>query len=70
MNEGGVVTVMEAISAAITTVTTAVTKDLTVGNIGTLIATGLTFSLPFFVFWFGYRFLIGKATRAFRKGKL
>lgn len=68
--EGAVQTGMEAINAAISTVTTAVTTDLTVGNIGTLIATGLKFSLPFFVFWFGYRFLIGKATKAFRKGKL
>lgn len=68
--EGATATVMTAINTAISTVTTAVSETLTVGNIGTLIATGLTLSLPFFVFWFGYRFLIGKATKAFRKGKL
>lgn len=59
-----------AITDAISTVLTQFTNNLTLANIGTLIATALGFALPFVLFWFGYRFLTRKATGAFKKGRM
>lgn len=68
--EGGTPTIMEGVSAAITTVLGEFTKTITVGNIATLIAVALGFAIPLVLFWFGYRFLVRKGMGAFKKGKL
>lgn len=68
--EGGAVTGMDAISAAIQTVISAISADITIGNVATLIATALGVAIPFVLFWFGYRFLTRKAISAFKKGKI
>lgn len=67
--EGGNVA-MDAISTAIQTVISAISSDITIGNVATLIATALSVAIPFVLFWFGYRFLTRKAISAFKKGKI
>lgn len=42
----------------------------TVDNLVTIITTALGMTVGFFIFWFAYRFIKGKATKAMLKGKL
>lgn len=49
-------------------VSTKLTSQLNVGNIVTVIGAGLAIALPMIVLWFGARWVIGKAKKAFRRG--
>lgn len=52
------------------TVDTMLGSVFTVDNLVTVIVAALGISVGFFIFWFAYRFIKGKATKAMLKGKL
>lgn len=53
-----------------TTIKTMLSSVFTVENLVTIITTALGITVGFFIFWFAYRFIKGKATKAMLKGKL
>lgn len=53
-----------------TTIKTMLSSVFTVDNLVTIITTALGITVGFFIFWFAYRFIKGKATKAMLKGKL
>lgn len=53
-----------------TTIKTMLSSVFTVDNLVTVITTALGITVGFFIFWFAYRFIKGKATKAMLKGKL
>lgn len=59
------VTQMES---ALTAVTGALTAELSLANIATVVVKGLGVALPLIVGWFGIRYVIGKMKKAFKRG--
>lgn len=62
MGEGGISTFIE-------TVTAPMEGTLTLGNLGTVIAAGLTIAVVFVLGWFAFRWIWGKVKKAFLGGR-
>lgn len=57
------------ITSFLDTVTAPMESTLTVTNLGTVIAAGLTISVGFVLAWFGFRWVWGKVKKAFLGGR-
>lgn len=58
-----------SISTFIETVTAPMEATLTLGNLGTVIAAGLTISVTFVLGWFAFRWVWGKVKKSFLGGR-
>ena len=59
----------ESISTFITTVTAPMEATLTLANLGSVIAAGLGIAVTFVLGWFAFRWIWGKAKKAFLGGR-
>ena len=60
---------MDGISTFIETVTAPMESTLTLTNLGTVIAAGLTISVVLILGWFAFRWIWGKVKKAFLGGR-
>ena len=58
-----------SITTFIETVTTPMESTLTMANLGTVIAAGLTIAVTFVLGWFAFRWIWGKVKKAFLGGR-
>lgn len=58
-----------SISTFIDTVTAPMESTLTMANLGTVIAAGLTIAVTFVLGWFAFRWIWGKVKKAFLGGR-
>ncbi len=54
----------------IDTILAPIEQYLTISNLLIFIGAALGFGVVFFLFWWGYRFIVRKATGAIKKGKI
>lgn len=64
-----VTTVADGLSGWITSITSAL-SDFSVANLITIIVAVLGITVGFAVFWFAYRFIIRKVSKAMKSGKV
>lgn len=58
-----------SITTFLDTVTAPMEATLTLANLGVVIAAGLSISVGFILAWFGFRWVWGKAKKAFLGGR-
>lgn len=58
-----------SITTFIETVTAPMEATLTISNLGTVIAAGLTIAVTFVLGWFAFRWIWGKVKKAFLGGR-
>lgn len=63
-------TTLEDPSTWIDSILAPLQQYLTVTNLLIFIGAALTFGVVFFLFWWGYRFIVRKASGAIKKGKI